>query len=81
MKVTYIKLRLSVPNNKVVLVSKAISGVAPIGWTSQATIVIDEALNDYEVIWAASGHPHAVFPTSHAELFRATGATSIVVGE
>ena len=59
----------------------SVGGVAPIGWTSQATIVIDEALNDYEVIWAASGHPHAVFPTSHAELFRATGATSIVVGD
>jgi prolyl-tRNA editing enzyme YbaK/EbsC (Cys-tRNA(Pro) deacylase) len=59
----------------------SVGGVAPIGWTSPAKILIDEALNDYEVIWAASGHPHAVFPTSHAELLRATGATSIVVGE
>jgi prolyl-tRNA editing enzyme YbaK/EbsC (Cys-tRNA(Pro) deacylase) len=59
----------------------SVGGVAPIGWTSPATVLIDEALNDYEVIWAASGHPHAVFPTSHAELSHATGATSIVVGE
>ena len=55
----------------------SVGGVAPIGWTSPATVLID----DYEVIWAASGHPHAVFPTSHAELSHATGATSIVVGE
>ena len=62
-------------------VSKAIGGVAPIGWVSPATILIDEALNDYEVVWAAAGHPHAVYPTSFAELLAITSAQPMVVGE
>ena len=59
----------------------SIGGVAPIGWVSPATIVIDLALNDYEVVWAAAGHPHAVYPTSYAELIECTGAKPMIVGE
>ena len=62
-------------------VSETIGGVAPIGWLSAATILIDQALNDYEVVWAAAGHPHAVYPTSYAELIECTGAKPMVVGE
>jgi prolyl-tRNA editing enzyme YbaK/EbsC (Cys-tRNA(Pro) deacylase) len=62
-------------------VSKAIGGVSPVGWISPATILIDEALNDYEVVWAAAGHPHAVYPTSFEELIQCTGATPMVVGD
>ena len=62
-------------------VSKAMGGVAPIGWVSPATILIDQALNDYEVVWAAAGHPHAVYPTSFAELLAITSANPMVVGE
>lgn len=58
----------------------AIGGVSPIGWKSTPTIIIDEALNDYAVIWAAAGHPHAVYPTSYAELIRCTGAVPMEVG-
>jgi len=82
MKVTYIKLRLSVPNNGVALVSKAISRVSPVGWINHPEItVIDQALNDYDVAWAAAGHPHSVYPTSFEELTRVTGATPMVVGD
>ena len=59
----------------------SIGGVSPIGWVSQATILIDEALNDYDIIWAAAGHPHSVFPTTYAELIACTGAKPMVVGE
>ncbi len=60
----------------------AIGGVSPVGWTSdEAIVLIDEALNDYEVIWAAAGHPHAVFPTTYDQLVKATGARSMVVGD
>ena len=59
----------------------SIGGVAPIGWISPATIVIDEALNDYEVVWAAAGHPHAVYPTTYAELISSTSAKPMVVGD
>ena len=59
----------------------SIGGVSPIGWINPAKIIIDEALNDYEIIWAAAGHPHAVFPTSFQELQHITNATSMKVGE
>jgi prolyl-tRNA editing enzyme YbaK/EbsC (Cys-tRNA(Pro) deacylase) len=58
----------------------SIGGVAPIGWVSPATILIDQALNDYEIVWAAAGHPHAVYPTSFAELLKITSAKPMVVG-
>jgi prolyl-tRNA editing enzyme YbaK/EbsC (Cys-tRNA(Pro) deacylase) len=60
----------------------SVGGVSPIGWTSQPEItLIDEALNDYPVVWAASGHPHAVYPTSFDELVKCTGAQPMVVGD
>ena len=60
----------------------SVGGVSPIGWTSQPEItLIDQALNDYPVVWAASGHPHAVYPTSFDELIACTGATPMVVGD
>ena len=60
----------------------SVGGVSPIGWISTPEItLIDEALSDYEVVWAASGHPHAVYPTSYTELITCTGATPMVVGD
>ncbi len=59
----------------------SIGGVAPIGWVSPATILIDQVLNDYQVVWAAAGHPHAVYPTTFAELLACTDAKPMVVGE
>jgi prolyl-tRNA editing enzyme YbaK/EbsC (Cys-tRNA(Pro) deacylase) len=57
----------------------AIGGVSPLGWLQPATVLIDEALREYEVVWAAAGHPHAVFATSFHELISATGARPILV--
>ena len=60
----------------------SIGGVSPLGWISKPEIiVIDEALNDYDVVWAAAGHPHAVYPTSYAELLAGTKATPMIVGD
>lgn len=60
----------------------SVGGVSPIGWTSQPEVtLIDQALNDYPVVWAASGHPHAVYPTSFEELIACTGARPMVVGD
>ena len=59
----------------------SIGGVSPVGWVNPATILIDEALNDYEVVWAAAGHPHSVYPTTYAELIKCTGAKSMVIGD
>ena len=63
------------------MVSETTGGVAPIGWVSPATILIDQALNDYQVVWAAAGHPHAVYPTTFSELLECTSAQPMVVGD
>jgi prolyl-tRNA editing enzyme YbaK/EbsC (Cys-tRNA(Pro) deacylase) len=60
----------------------SIGGVSPIGWLNPpAVTLIDTALADYEVVWAAAGHPHAVFPTTFAELESVCNATAMTVGE
>ena len=60
----------------------AIGGVSPLGWISKPEIILlDEGLNDYDVVWAAAGHPHAVYPTTFAELIQCTGAEPMVVGD
>jgi prolyl-tRNA editing enzyme YbaK/EbsC (Cys-tRNA(Pro) deacylase) len=60
----------------------SVGGVAPLGWINQPEkILIDLALNDYDVVWAAAGHPHAVYPTSFTELVTCTGATPMIVGD
>ena len=59
----------------------SVGGVAPLGWVNEPSItLIDEALKDYQVIWAAAGHPHAVFPTTYQELLEASGAKAARVG-
>lgn len=59
----------------------SVGGVSPLGWISKPEVIlIDEALNDYEIVWAAAGHPHAVYPTTYAELITCTGAQPMVVG-
>jgi prolyl-tRNA editing enzyme YbaK/EbsC (Cys-tRNA(Pro) deacylase) len=60
----------------------SIGGVSPLGWISKPEIIlIDEALSDYDVVWAAAGHPHAVYPTTFSELLECTGAKPMVVGD
>lgn len=76
------QVRTSYSISSVAMVSKAIGGVSPIGWINTPEItLIDEALNDYEIVWAASGHPHAVYPTSYSELIACTKAQPMVVGD
>ncbi|CAN2191353.1 EbsC Uncharacterized conserved protein [Candidatus Nanopelagicaceae bacterium] len=60
----------------------SVGGVSPLGWISKPEIIlIDEALNDYEVVWAAAGHPHAVYPTTYDELIQCSGAQPMIVGD
>jgi prolyl-tRNA editing enzyme YbaK/EbsC (Cys-tRNA(Pro) deacylase) len=57
----------------------AIGGVPPVGHPQPLRTLVDAALSVYDVVWAAAGHPHAVFPTTHDELVRITGGTSAEV--
>jgi len=58
-----------------------IGGVGPVGHPARIRTVVDTWLEKYDVIWAAAGQPHTVFPTSFAELVRITDGTSADVGE
>jgi prolyl-tRNA editing enzyme YbaK/EbsC (Cys-tRNA(Pro) deacylase) len=58
-----------------------IGGVAPIGHPAPVGTLVDVELARYERVWAAAGHPHAVFPTSYEELLRLTGGTAAEVGD
>src|SRR5690348_2307434 len=58
---------------------QVIGGVSPLGHPSPVSTWIDVALQQYDEIWAAAGHPAAVFSTSYAELLAMTGATEVEV--
>ena len=52
----------------------AIGGVCPLGHAREVIVLVDRDLLAYETIWAAAGHPHAVFRLSPRELIEMTGA-------
>lgn len=58
----------------------AIGGVAPVGHPEPLRTIVDIALAQYDVIWAAGGHPHYVFPTSYDELLRITAGEAAEIG-
>jgi prolyl-tRNA editing enzyme YbaK/EbsC (Cys-tRNA(Pro) deacylase) len=59
----------------------AIGGVAPVGHPEPLRTLVDVALQAYDEVWAAGGHPHTVFPTTYDELVRITGGQPADVGE
>ena len=60
---------------------QVIGGVAPVGHPAPIRTLVDAWLAKYDVVWAAAGHPHAVFPTSFDELLRITGGAPAEVGD
>ncbi|GAB2678113.1 YbaK/EbsC family protein [Nocardia goodfellowii] len=59
---------------------QVIGGVAPVGHPAPLRTLVDTWLDKYDVVWAAGGHAHTVFPTSYAELLRITGGTPADIG-
>jgi prolyl-tRNA editing enzyme YbaK/EbsC (Cys-tRNA(Pro) deacylase) len=57
-----------------------IGGVAPVGHPHPIRTLVDSWLAKYDVVWAAGGHPHTVFPTSFDELIRLTAGELADVG-
>lgn len=52
----------------------SIGGVSPLGHVQTPVTLIDRELFRFEEIWAAAGHPHAVFRLRPQDLERLTGA-------
>jgi prolyl-tRNA editing enzyme YbaK/EbsC (Cys-tRNA(Pro) deacylase) len=52
----------------------AIGGTPPFGHSRALRTFCDRDLLDFDVVWAAAGTPHTVFPISPGDLLRASGA-------
>ncbi|MFN8189722.1 MAG: YbaK/EbsC family protein [Nocardioidaceae bacterium] len=59
--------------------SQVIGGVSPIGHPAPVPTYIDPWLRRFDVVWAAAGHPAAVFSTTFEELVAMTGAVEVEV--
>ena len=60
---------------------QVIGGVGPVAHPAPIRTLVDTWLAKYDVVWAAAGHPHTVFPTSYAELLRITNGVPADVGD
>jgi len=56
-----------------------IGGVPPVGHLERLETYLDEDLLQYEEIWAAAGHPNAVFGLTPAELVEMTGGRVVSI--
>jgi len=69
------RLDMATPTQVRAITGQAIGGVAPVGHPAPVRTLVDEALREYEVIWAAAGTPHTVFPLTFAVLVALTKGT------
>jgi prolyl-tRNA editing enzyme YbaK/EbsC (Cys-tRNA(Pro) deacylase) len=58
---------------------QVIGGVSPIAHPRPVPTYLDPWLRQHDVVWAAAGHPSAVYSTTYDELAAMTGATEIGV--
>jgi prolyl-tRNA editing enzyme YbaK/EbsC (Cys-tRNA(Pro) deacylase) len=73
------KLRRASPEFVRQHTGQVIGGVSPIGHPAPVPTYLDSWLQRYDVVWAAAGHPAAVFSTTYDELLLLTGASPIDV--
>jgi prolyl-tRNA editing enzyme YbaK/EbsC (Cys-tRNA(Pro) deacylase) len=59
----------------------AIGGVPPFGHRTRTRVLADRGLLDHDVVWAAAGDPHAVFPMEPKSLVAHAGGTLVDVLE
>ncbi|MGX1369429.1 prolyl-tRNA editing enzyme YbaK/EbsC (Cys-tRNA(Pro) deacylase) [Streptomyces canus] len=59
----------------------AIGGVPPFGHRTRTRVLADRSLLGHDLVWAAAGDPHAVFPIPPGDLIAHAGATVVDVRE
>ncbi|GAA3099484.1 YbaK/EbsC family protein [Streptomyces rectiviolaceus] len=59
----------------------AIGGVQPFGHATKTRVLADRSLLNHEVVWAAAGTPHAVFPMTPKDLINHANGTLVDVRE
>jgi prolyl-tRNA editing enzyme YbaK/EbsC (Cys-tRNA(Pro) deacylase)/predicted Fe-S protein YdhL (DUF1289 family) len=57
----------------------SIGGVSPLAHATEVVVLMDLSLMRFEEVWAAAGHPHAVFKLMPQELELLTGAPVVDV--
>ena len=72
-------LRRATPEFVKETTGQVIGGVSPLAHPAPVRTYLDTALRRYAELWAAAGHPAAVFSTTYDELLTLTGATEIEV--
>src|SRR3954452_2034617 len=60
---------------------QVIGGVSPMGHPAPVPTYVDTWLRRHPVVWAAAGHPAAVFSTTYDELVALTGAVETDVDQ
>jgi prolyl-tRNA editing enzyme YbaK/EbsC (Cys-tRNA(Pro) deacylase) len=73
------KLKRADPEFVYAHTGQRIGGVAPVGHPRPLRTIVDVALAEFPRVWAAGGIPHAVFPTTFAELVELTGGQAAEV--
>jgi prolyl-tRNA editing enzyme YbaK/EbsC (Cys-tRNA(Pro) deacylase) len=73
------KLKRATPDFVREHTGQVIGGVSPIAHPAPVPTYLDSWLRRYDVVWAAAGHPAAVFSTTSDELASMTGAPEIDV--
>ncbi|MDE0779001.1 YbaK/EbsC family protein [Nocardioides sp.] len=73
------RLRRATPDFVREHTGQVIGGVSPLGHPAPVPTYLDRWLERHPVVWAAAGHPAAVFSTTYDELVRLTGAPPIDV--
>jgi prolyl-tRNA editing enzyme YbaK/EbsC (Cys-tRNA(Pro) deacylase) len=53
----------------------SIGGIPPVGHSQLARVIMDPDLGRFQTVWAAAGHPSAVFPVPPATLRTLSNAT------
>lgn len=69
------ELRMAKPAEVRDATGQAIGGVAPVGHPAPLRTLVDEALADHPLLWAAGGTPRTVVPLTHEQLLAVTGGT------
>ena len=57
----------------------AIGGVAPVAHAADLITFVDASLRRFDVVWAAGGTPHCVFPIAPDQLARVAGGVELKV--
>ena len=53
----------------------AIGGIPPLGHATPMPVLVDRALTEFDIVYAAGGTPNALFPIAPADLVRASGGS------